>query len=520
MKENKKKWMALWMVLLLGIAGCGKQQEQTEREQEPVVEVEQKPEIVPEEEGKEEVPLHISTEKHMKTYYLEDEETPYLYLQYCDVSVEGEAYENLRRAVENWSLEKSEELRGIYQTYEEPAKTEALLKGDEFYPAAVYQNVYLARADEAVVSLVEEMQENGSISDGTYTETFTGLNYETATGKKLGLRDIITDWNAFSEAVIAKMIPECAEDQEGTCEETPAGDYESNVRALFEEGQEPDWYLDASGIKLEFDRSLLETDGMEAGNVKISLSYAEAGQYLKEAYLPKNTDGIALLKENEEVELSLGNGQEKVSFVLQCDWQEEMPTAFVKLGEKKMDLDTFSTIGKNYLIHKDGEIYCLIQYDCASDDYVTNVYRLTDGALTKTDHVEAAVDSGSVSPWKIVMEKWVYVLGTYGGKQTYQFTEEGKLVTEDTEYQLAGNDFVLTTKLDLSVTMEEQETTLPAGSHVILTATDDESYVKFIIQETGQSGSLKISRNAKEYYRVVVDGRDEYDCFEVLPYAG
>lgn len=516
-RMNKKKWMVLWMILLLGLAGCGKQQEMPAEEQEPLIEVEQKPEIAPEEEKKEEVPLHISTEKHMKTYYLEDEETPYLYLQYCDVSVEGKAYENLRRALENWSLEKSEELRGVYQSYEEPAKTEALLKGDEFYPAMVYQNVYLARADEAVVSLVEEMQQNGSISDGTYTETFTGLNYETDTGKKLGLRDVVTDWKVFSEAAVERMLLKCVE----VYEEALTEDAESIIRAIFEEEKEPVWYLDASGIVLIYGQSLYETDGTERENVKVHLPYAEFGQWIKAAYLPKNADGVALLEENQEVQWIIGNEQDTVPFILQCNWQdEEMPTAYVKLGEKKKNLDTFTVLGKCYLIRKDGESYCLIQYDTGSDDYVTNVYRLTDGVLTRTDHVEASVDPGSVSPWKIDMERWVYVLGTYGGRQTYQFTEEGKLITEDTEYQLEGNDFVLTTKIDLAVTMEEQETTLPAGSHVVLTATDNDSYVKFVIRETGQSGSLKISRNAKEYYRIVVDGRDEYDCFEILPYAG
>lgn len=517
MKKNKKKWIALWMILLLGLAGCGKQQELPAEEQEPLIEVEQKSEIVPEEEEKEEVPLHISTEKHMKTYYLADEEAPYLYLQYCDVSVEGKDCENLRRMVENWSLEKSEELRGVYQSYEEPAKTEALLKGDEFYPATVYQNVYLARADETVVSLVEEMQENDSISDGTYTETFMGLNFETATGKRLGLSDVVTDWKVFSEAAMERMLSKCVE----VYEEALPEDYESNLRAFFEGGNELVWYLDASGIVLIYGQSLDGTDGLETENVKVHLPYAEFGPWIKEAYLPKNTDGVALLEENQEVQWIIENEQDTVPLILQCDWQdEEMPTAYVKLGEKKKNLDTFTVLGKCYLIRKDGESYCLIQYDTGSDDYVTNVYRLTDGVLTKTDHVEASVDPGSVSPWKIDMERWVYVLGTYGGRQTYHFTEEGKLVTEDTEYQLVGNDFVLTTKIDLAVTMEEQETTLPAGSHVILTATDNDSYVKFVIRETGQSGSLTISRNEKEYYRVVVDGRDEYDCFEVLPYAG
>lgn len=504
------------MLLLLWITGCGKQQEQAVQEEEPVVEVEQKPEVLPAEEEKDEIPLHISTEKHMKTYYLEEGEITYLYLQYCDVSVEGKDYGNLKRAVENWSLEKSEELRGIYPYYEECAKLSVANHSAEFSPATVYQNVYLARADEAVVSLVEETQKDGSVFDCTYTEKIMGLNYETATGKKLGLRDLTTDWKNFLETAINWITHECQEQYGEALEEG----YENRIREFFGEEKEPVWYLDASGIVLICEDLSLTTEGLDMGNVKVHLPYTALGQCIKDAYLPKNTDGVALLEENQEVQLLLGASKEPISFLIQCDWKEDVPTAYVKLGEKKKKMDTFSTLGKNYLIRKDEEIYCLVQYDCASDDYVTNVYCLSDGVLSQTDHVEASVNPGSISPWKVDMETWVYILGTYGGKMSYHFTEEGKLLTEDMEYQLVENDFVLTTTTDLPVSMEEQETILPAGSHVILTATDNESYVKFVIQESGQTGTLYLSRNEKEYYRIIVDGKDEYDCFEILPYAG
>ena len=67
--------------------------------------------------------------------------------------------------------------------------------------------------------------------------------------------------------------------------------------------------------------------------------------------------------------------------------------------------------------------------------------------------------------------------------------------------------------------IEDTEGVLPAYSHIILTATDGETYVKFVIQETGQTGTLHVSCNGSDG-TVMVDGKNENDCFEMLPYAG
>ena len=79
---------------------------------------------------------------------------------------------------------------------------------------------------------------------------------------------------------------------------------------------------------------------------------------------------------------------------------------------------------------------------------------------------------------------------------------------------------VLTAKADLPIILNEAESVLPSGSHITLTATDGESYVKFTIQETGQCGTLQLQRGTGESYAVYINGMNENDCFEFLPYAG
>ena len=79
---------------------------------------------------------------------------------------------------------------------------------------------------------------------------------------------------------------------------------------------------------------------------------------------------------------------------------------------------------------------------------------------------------------------------------------------------------VLTTKVELPVFIDETSSTLPAGSHIVLNATDGESYVRFTIQETGQTGIFNVERGTGESYALFINGRNENECFENLPYAG
>ena len=92
-------------------------------------------------------------------------------------------------------------------------------------------------------------------------------------------------------------------------------------------------------------------------------------------------------------------------------------------------------------------------------------------------------------------------------------TERGKHLAYNTDF---GIDMDAAMKAE---SKEEAESILPAGSSIILNATDGQTYVKFTIQETGQKGTLEIQKEAGNYY-YSINGMNESDCFEILPYAG
>ena len=507
-----KQLMALGLAAMLVLGGCGEKEEPiivepVEEVVELVEPVEEAEEIVEEAS----VPLSVNVATHDETYYLEGEEDAYLYLQYCDVAVSGDGYENLKRNVEKWSAERSEGLKGLYADFQETAETD-LQESETFYGYSLYQTVTTARADDKVLSFRDDTYQYTGGAHGMFFRE--GINFDSQSGKRLALRDVVSDWDNFSTEATACVVYHLKE----SYGEELFDDYVTSVEAMWEEGVEPTWYLDASSLVIVIPEYLVGPYSI--GTPEIHLSYVDFGHYIKDIYLPGSERCVAILQENQELYLKLPGIYEEVPLMLQYEWVDEVLNCSLWLGENEKQLEYFDVLKDAYIVKNETDVYCLIEVDMASDDYVTYVYRLTDGVIEEVSMLGASINQGNINSEEIMMESWVYLLGTYGGMKNYRFDNNRKLITEDEEYQLLNNSYVLKTTVDLPVLLDETESILPAGSQMILIATDGESYVKFLIQETGQVGILNLQSGESVDYRVVINGMDETECFEFLPYAG
>lgn len=512
MRKRMKQLAALGLAAMLVLGGCAEKQKEEpaaadlEEEVTELVEPE-----VEEEETEEILPLRVNVTTNNKTYYFEESEDAYLYLQYCDVEVNGDEYTDLKRNVEKWSIERSEGLRGLYTDFQELAHEDAK-DNENFYGYSLYQTVTTARADSRILSLRDDTYQHTGGAHGMFYRE--GVTFDAQNGRKLELRELVNDWDNFVTEASAAVIYYLKENHS----EELVDDYAEIIESMWIEGAEPDWYVDASSIVIVLQEYMVGPYSM--GTVEVHLPYADFRNYIKEAYLPGTESCVALLEENQELYLELPGIYEEVPMMLQYEWVDEVLNCSLWLGENEKQLGYFDVLEEAYVLRNDKDIYCLVEVDMASDDYVTYVYRLTDGVIEEVSVLEASIDQGNINSEEIQMESLVYLLGTYGGLKTYQFDEDGKLVTEDEEYELLKNSYALTAMADLPIMLEETESILPAGSHIVLTATDGESYVKFVIQETGQTGILEVQRGIDESQSITIDGMNESDCFENLPYAG
>ena len=195
MKKKLKQLAVVAVGLMLVFGGCSKEKEdpvikeETENDEEIEKITEESAEEIPEdliEETDQELPLSIRIQTNHKTYYKEGSEEAYLYLQYCDVEVEGTEYYKLKSNLENWSMKRSEELRGQYEAFEGKQTNEST------DVCSIYQTVTTARADSAIVSLLDDTCQytSGEEYSMFYRE---GINFDSKTGKRLELEDIFYD---------------------------------------------------------------------------------------------------------------------------------------------------------------------------------------------------------------------------------------------------------------------------------------------------------------------------------------
>jgi hypothetical protein len=511
MKKRMRSIGILLFGLVFCLAGCQKEKEAPVVEETPEIIVEEvvESETVMEEQ-EEEVPLGIHIDTYHKTYYFENGEDAYLYLRYCDVNVEGDEYAKLKRNLENWSMERSEDLRSLYASFEESAKA-ASEENEAFHEYSLYQSVTIARADEAVVSLLDDTYQHTGGNDTLFYRD--GINFDSVSGKRLKLADLFYDYAAFAEDAKERIVYELTEKYE----EELFDNYITFVEELWMDEAEPEWYMDGSSIVIILQENTVGPQTI--GSVEIHLPYAEFSAYMKEEYFPGTFKGVASFKRNQEIFLTLPGIAEEVPMMLVSELQEEKMYQSLWLGQNELPLEEHLMLEDAFIVRTEKDVYCLLEADMGSDDYVTYVYRVTNGVLEKVNEVYAAIDAANINPHEIKMESWVFLLGTYGGVKNYHFDENGKFITEDSEYILQRNEFVLTTTADLPVVIDDAESVLLAGSHIILNATDGETYVKFTIQETGQSGMLDVTKEEGNYY-FTIHGMNESDCFEILPYAG
>ena len=162
-----------------------------------------------------------------------------------------------------------------------------------------------------------------------------------------------------------------------------------------------------------------------------------------------------------------------------------------------------------------------------SNDYGnTYLIKLQDGKEPVICDFLDATAEGTVTANYMAMSCKVDVFGSYTGVKHYAVFD-GRFYTEEQPYAFAdlepeGERRSLVLKKDLSVEVYGEEEELKKGTKIYPTGCDVENqkfYFAFEKEGEMQEGSLEYELY-EERFGYGVDGTDEYELFEVLPYAG
>ena len=141
-----------------------------------------------------------------------------------------------------------------------------------YHPFAQDLDVIVRRADDAVVSYLEMEYNNGAGAHGMYG--WQGVNFNTMTGEKIALSDVVKDMGRFTDIIIAQLKKEHPD--------AVFFDMEKQVRkyALMDK---LNWTLDPRGVTVYFNPYAIAP--YAEGLLQTTVLFQEQPQLFNEAYL-------------------------------------------------------------------------------------------------------------------------------------------------------------------------------------------------------------------------------------------
>lgn len=472
---------------------------------------------------------HVALETHRKYLYDFNEEKGAVVTSNFDlfyVSDEmKEEYPELANSLEKYSEERKISYTQDFQELKSSAAQLAEERGaslEDTLQCTVKMESKAVRSDGNVVSFYDSYEDYRGGAHGNYS--YSGSNFDTTTGAKLTINDVVADKDAF-------------------------------VKYLKEElkSQYPD--IEFSGLDNYFDRAdavdnipfLCRYDGVEfyfepdelvpyaAGAQKILVS-ADHKDILNEEYLDYPKTYISAMETDTIYNLDLnGDGilEEIGVYSFAPDDESGAINYTVKVGDKAFNEDAYAYDISPYLVKTENGIYIYVEERHDNDYRITAVYDINgaDNPAKVTEfqggHASVYRDDNTVTyewtdPEVFMMATRMDVLGTYEGTKNYYVSDTGAPGTTQENYEVPGQIY-LTALKELTLTevdnrfSEEGEATVTSGTKLLLYMTDGENTAYLMYEKTGK------------VYKVITDKTDwpytindiaEDECFDGIQYAG
>ena len=449
--------------------------------------------------------------------YTEDGETMLVEISRDNIILTGDGYEKAAEAVRKHFYCTEEELSGQADDLAEMAMDQYIATKDQNYWFVSYgsnMTYEVTRLDTNVLSVKINSYDYEGGAHGYGAEWGTTIDLKT--GAELALSQLAEDAPGFMNKVLEVVL----ENLIGRQEQDELFDaYESYVEQYIEE---TGWYLDAAGIVLVY--APYEIGPYASGNITVRVPYEEVAEYMKAEYLPPQENYISRLPIDYKVTTELLDSACTVLWQMEHvgPYDDYETTVTVNGGDSLVE--PMVSVQHAYLMRRpDGRCFLIFDIDWASDDFETFVYELsTDGAVQTAD-VWAALDGKNINMDGIRLKFSLDVLGTYTSRMSYTLTKDGGLEPPEEIFTFTPNREWqgLTTVKELPVTVNGQQTMLPAGTSLFIDATDNAGTAWFTTDETSGaiSGEIHYERRDDDY-QLYINGISEYEYFEMIPYTG
>ena len=198
-------------------------------------------------------------------------------------------------------------------------------------------------------------------------------------------------------------------------------------------------------------------------------------------------------------------------------------------GDQELKLDESLYVNGVYEVSLDGQEYVMTETTTFDDYGMIYLVKLDESGVTLVSTQDGHLRNMPTDPAEgFDIESRIYVLGTYGGTRNY-LIQNDKLTATDSMYQFLGDPSgelpELTVKESVNCRLEGGNTTLKAGDVIIPQAYSPDDGTFYFELPDGTAGNLLVDLSpdgseGQMTYSGTIDGVDENELFENLPYAG
>lgn len=432
-------------------------------------------------------------------------------------------YPNLSDAFTEYNEESNSEAKALMYDLEPFAEE---MDGEEYNPVycGAEAKLYPQRADSYIVSLLEGVEK---YTGGIHPDYFWhGINYNTETGEKVLLTDVLkdtTDLPSILEKKITEKYPDVAF---------------NNLEDTFSQykPEEFTWTIDYQGITFWF--SPYEIAAYAVGTLSARIWFDELPELFNEKYTESLENYVITLPMGLDIEFDLvQNDGKKDSIYTEKTLDEYGSYNMLSVTvNSKTSVDEINSAYDFdvYLAHLGDKNYIYSDSNSDNDyhmfctwDINGNTPKITDelyGTEVDYEFIEEGIEEGTVykqafnNPEYLRLEKRFEILGTRGGTANFRVDKaSGKLEMTDDAYTFNyGHEVKTTRALEAELLPDMEKTEIPSGAMLLPYQTDGETFVDL---KTEDEKIVRLQIEVSEW-PVKVNGIPEDECFENLLYAG
>ena len=425
---------------------------------------------------------------------------------------EAAAYPELNQALtlEYNTLKKStqEDLNNLKESAEEMVE---YMQGDDNMQLIAEYAPYVLRADENVVSYEQFYDDYYGGAHGYHS--YAGFNFDTKTGKKLDLYDVITGEESVKAGIIQELKNEYASEDGLVENNTP----EEDADAFFEYVDSKDqsgavaWSLGADRLNIYYNPYNIGSWAL--GIVSVSLPFEKYPDAVKEEYKMGPSDYSVKIGIYADYSADIYNDGSFSDVSVYPDGTDDYANSALRIQiqdengqvtSRVFDDMYYFTMEAYYV--KTGNRHFLHVFTQSENDWTAdNVYEITNGQIRGLGYVEGTpaliryeynynedslfTNSEDVAayndPGALYLEKTMNAFSTYSGSRHYHVGSSGLLESSD-PYVAGPAEIVVTVKKALTVKKTDasgrengKTEVIPVGTKLYFYMTDNESYVIF-----------------------------------------